>query len=115
MALRVSYARLHPYLRSHTAAANAKVSYLRISTAVELASIPPPMDPWCHSDITFQRMKGLIRHSVLRAWTLVEEWLLPGNEDSSSPPDSYVVSFTHFDERGLATSTHKFLQGMLYF
>jgi hypothetical protein len=67
------------------------------------------MDPWCHSDITFQRMEGIIHRGLLRAWTLAEEWLLPGDEDSLSSPDGYVVSFAHFHERGLATPAHKFL------
>ena len=61
------------------------------------------MDPWCCSDITFQRMEGLIHHGLLRTQTSAEEWLLPGNEDSLSPPDGYVVSFAHFHEHGLAT------------
>ena len=57
------------------------------------------MDPWCHSDITFQCM----------------EWLLSSDEDSPLPPDGYVVSFAHFHERGLVTPTHKFLRGLLHF
>ena len=32
-----------------------------------------------------------------------------------SPPDGYVVSFTHFHEHGLATPTDKFLWGLLPF
>ena len=71
------------------------------------------MDPWCRSDITFQCMDGLIHRGLLRTWTLVKEWLLPGDEDSLSPPDGYVVSFGHFHERGLTTPAHKFLQGLL--
>ena len=73
------------------------------------------MDPWCHSDITFQCMEGLVRHCLLCAWTSVEEWLLPGDEDLSSPPDDYMLSFTHFHERGLMTPAHKFLQGLLHY
>ena len=73
------------------------------------------MDPWCRYDITFQRMDGLIHRGLLCTWTSAEEWLLPGNEDSSSPLDGYVVSFAHFHERGLMTPTHKFLQGLLHF
>ena len=73
------------------------------------------MDPWCHSDITFQRMEGLIHCGLLRTRTSVEEWLLPGSEDSPSPSDGYVVSFAHFHERGLMTPAHKFLQGLLHF
>ena len=67
------------------------------------------MDPWCHSDITFQRMEGLIRRCLLRAQTSTEEWLLPGDEDLSSLPNGYVVSFAHFHERGFTTLAHRFL------
>jgi len=67
------------------------------------------MDPWCRSNITFQCMEGLIRRGLLRTRTSTEEWLLRGEEDLSSPPDGYVVSFAHFHEHGLATPAHKFL------
>ena len=72
------------------------------------------MDPWCHSDITFQRMEGLVCHGLLRALTMTEEWLLPGEEDMSSPLNGYMVSFAHFHEHGLTTPTHKFLRGLLH-
>ena len=48
-------------------------------------------------------------------WALAEAWLLPGDEDLSSPLDGYVVSFAHFHERGLVTPTHKFLRGLLHY
>ena len=73
------------------------------------------MDPWCHFDITFQRMEGLVRHDLLCTWTSAEEWLLPGNEDSPSPLDGYVVSFAYFHERGFMTPTHRFLRGLLHY
>ena len=73
------------------------------------------MDPWCCSDITFQRMEGLIHRDLLHAWTTVEEWLLLGEEDVPSPLDDYVVSFTHFHERGFMTPAHRFLQGLLHY
>ena len=73
------------------------------------------MDSWCCSNITFQRMEGLIRRGLLRAWTSAEEWLLPGEEDLPSLPDGYMVSFAHFHERGLATPAHKFLLGLLHY
>ena len=73
------------------------------------------MDLWCRSDITFQRMEGLIHHGLLHAWTSAEEWLLPNEEELPSPPDGYVVSFAHFHERGLMTPAHKFLRGLLHF
>ena len=67
------------------------------------------MDPWCHSDITFQCMEGLVRSGLLRAQTSAEEWLLPGEEDVPSLLDGYVVLFVHFHERRFATPAHKFL------
>ena len=73
------------------------------------------MDPWCHFDITFQCMEGLVGHSLLHTWTSAEEWLLPGEEDLPSPPDGYVVSFAHFHERGFVAPAHKFLQGLLHY
>ena len=60
-------------------------------------------------------MEGLIRRGLLHAWTSAEEWLLPSEEDLSSPPNGYVVSFTHFHERGFATSAHKFLWELLHY
>ena len=41
--------------------------------------------------------------------------MLPDDEDLSSSPDGYVVSFAHFHECGLATPTHKFLRGLLHY
>ena len=66
------------------------------------------MDPWCRSDITFQHMEGVVRRGLLRMRTSVE-WLLPSEEDLPSLPDGYVVSFTHFHERGFVTPAHRFL------
>ena len=71
------------------------------------------MEPWCRSDVTLQRLESLVRRGLLCVWTTAEEWWLPSNEDASSPPDGYVVSFAHFHERGFATPTHKFLRGLL--
>ena len=73
------------------------------------------MDPWCRSDITFQLMEGLIRRGLLRARTSTEEWLLPGEEEMSSPPDSCVVLFSHFHECGFTIPAHKFLWGLLHY
>ena len=44
-----------------------------------------------------------------------EEWQLPGNEDTSSLPKGYMVSFARFHERGFTTPTHKFLRGLLHY
>ena len=54
-------------------------------------------------------MEGLVRRGLLRARTVVEEWLLPGEEDMPLSHDGYVVSFAHFHEHVLMTPTHKFL------
>ena len=67
------------------------------------------MEPWCRSDITLQRLEGLVHHGLLCAWTATEEWWLLGKEDVSSPPDVYIVSFAHFHEQGFTTPAHKFL------
>ena len=60
-------------------------------------------------------MEGLVHHGLLHAWTSVDEWLLPSEEDLSSLPDNYVVSFAHFHERWFTTPTHKFLRGLLHY
>ena len=73
------------------------------------------MEQWCRSDVTLQRLEGLVCRGLLCAQTTAEEWWLPGNEDASSPPNGYVVSFTHFHERGFATPAHKFLRGLLHY
>ena len=67
------------------------------------------MEPWCRSDITLQRLEGLVRRGLLCARTVTEEWQLPGDEGAPSLPDSYVVSFAHFHKRGFTTPAHKFL------
>ena len=71
------------------------------------------MEPWCRSNITLQRVEGLVRCGLLYARTAAEEWRLPGDEDVPSPPDGYVMSFAHFHERGFTTPAHKFLRGLL--
>ena len=66
------------------------------------------MDSWCRSDIIFQRMEGLVHRGLLHAWTMVEEWLLPSEEDMPSPPD-------HFHERWFVTPAHRFLRRLLHY
>ena len=73
------------------------------------------MEPWCRSDVTLQRLEGLVCRNLLCARTAAKEWRLPGDEDTLSPPDGYVVLFAHFHERGFATPTHKFLRGLLHY
>ena len=73
------------------------------------------MEPWCRSDITPQRLEGLVRYGLLCPLTAAEQWRLPGDEDAPSPPNDYVVSFAHFHEQGFTTPTHKFLRGLLHY
>ena len=40
---------------------------------------------------------------------------MPSDEDMSSLPEGYVMSFAHFHEWGFATPAHKFLQGLLHY
>ena len=67
------------------------------------------MESWCCSNITLQRMEGLVCRGLLYTRTAAEEWWLPSEEDVPSPSDGYVVLFMHFHERGFATPAHKFL------
>ena len=67
------------------------------------------MEPWCRSDITPQHLEGLVRCGLLCPLTIVEEWRLPGNEVEPSPPEGYVVPFTHFHEQGFAIPAHKLI------
>ena len=73
------------------------------------------MEPWCRSDVTLQRLEGLVHHGHVYAWTNAEEWRLPSNEDVMSPSKGYIVSFAHFHEQGFTTPAHKFLRGLLHY
>jgi len=73
------------------------------------------MESRCGSDITSQRLEGLIRRSLLYAWTVAEELLLPSEEDVPSLPDGYIVSFEHFHEHRFAIPAHRFLQELLHY
>ena len=71
------------------------------------------MELWCRSDITPQRLEGLVHRGLFFPLTATEEWWLPGDEDEPSPLEGYVMSFAHFHERGFAVPAHKFLWGLL--
>jgi hypothetical protein len=73
------------------------------------------MEAWCNSDVMHQRMEGLAQRGLLRARTATMEWIVPDDEEMSSPPDDYIISFVHFHERELATPAHRFLQGLLHY
>jgi hypothetical protein len=59
------------------------------------------MEPWCYSDVIHARMDSLIKHILLPMRTEASEWVILGDEDALAPPDSYVISFIPFHERGL--------------
>jgi hypothetical protein len=58
-------------------------------------------------------MEGLVKKGLLRVRTVVNEWVIPDNEDEPMPSDGYVISFVPFHERGLAMPLHRFLRGLL--
>jgi hypothetical protein len=53
-------------------------------------------------------MEVLVKRGLLQARTEVNEWIVPGDEEVSMPPDGYVISFMPFHERGLAVPPHHF-------
>ena len=71
------------------------------------------MDPGYKSNISTQRLEGLVCRGLLRPLTAAEEWRLPSEEDELQPLEGYVVSFAHFHERGFAMPAHQFFRGLL--
>jgi hypothetical protein len=57
---------------------------------------------------------GLFKHGLLCPQSAAREWLLPGHEEVLAPCDGYVVSFTHFQERGFRVPPHPFFRGLLH-
>jgi hypothetical protein len=51
-------------------------------------------------------MEGLVKKGLLRVRTVMNEWVIPDNEDDPMPSDGYVISFVPFHERGLAMPLH---------
>jgi hypothetical protein len=47
--------------------------------------------------------EGHIKKGLLHMRVTGDEWLVRGKEDGPVVPDSYVVSFVHFHERGLVS------------
>ena len=71
------------------------------------------MDPGYKSNISHQRLEGLVHRGLLRPLTAAVEWQLPSEEGEPEPPEGYIVSFAHFHERGFATPAHQFLRGLM--
>ena len=71
------------------------------------------MELWGISNITPQRLEGLVRRGLLRPLSTVQEWLLPSDEGEPVPLEGYVVSFAIFHERGFVVPAHRFLRGLL--
>ena len=72
------------------------------------------MDSWHHFDVTYARMEGLIKCGLLRGRTDAVEWLVTSHEDAPAPPNSYIVSFALFHQRGLMVPPHSFFWGLLH-
>ena len=66
------------------------------------------MDSWYRSDVTQARIEGLVKRGLLHGRTDAAEWLVLDREDAPAPPDSYIVSFVPFHERGLTVPPHPF-------
>jgi hypothetical protein len=58
-------------------------------------------------------MLGPVHHGLLPVRIDTLEWILSSDKRSLVLPDGYVVSFTYFHERGLASPAHRFLLGLL--
>jgi hypothetical protein len=58
-------------------------------------------------------MEVFVKRGLLQARTEANEWIVPGINEVSMPPNGYVVSFMPFHERGLATP-HRFFRGLLH-
>jgi len=73
------------------------------------------MEPWLRSDVFHAPTERLVKKGLLHARTAVMEWIVPGGEDESLPPDGYVISFVPFHERRFMTLPHQFLRGLLHY
>lgn len=72
------------------------------------------MDRWLRSKCGATRLEGLVHGGLVPARSDALEWILPDEDERiPRPPDGYVVTFTHFHERGLASPPHWFLLGLL--
>jgi hypothetical protein len=66
-----------------------------------------------HSDVSQSRLGGLDKCGLLCLRSAVGEWLLPGREELPAQGNGYIVSFTHFHERGFGMPPHPFFCGLL--
>jgi hypothetical protein len=76
------------------------------------------MDSWGRSSFTEKIVLQLIKDGLLHPMTntAYPEWIIPGNEDESNPPPAdYVVSFTHFHEKGFRMPASNFFHGLLHY
>jgi hypothetical protein len=75
------------------------------------------MDPWGYSSFSDKIVSRLVKDGLLHSVMNVAqpEWIIPGNEDEPNPPAGYVVSFTHFHERGFGTPVSNFFYGLLHY
>lgn len=69
---------------------------------------------WYCSDVTNDHTSSLASCNLIYESTKAMEWMAPGDEDVSRPPNDYVVSFLLFHECGLALLPHCFFCGLLH-
>jgi hypothetical protein len=72
------------------------------------------MASWYRSEVSRSRMDGLVKRRLLCSQSVAEEWLLPGREELPAPRDGYIISFTHFHERGFGMPPHPLFCGLLH-
>jgi hypothetical protein len=80
-----------------------------------LTIIDPPS--WERSTATTLGLSQLVAGGQLAANVDGQppEWIVPSEKDRvPNPPRGYIVSFTHFHERGFTAPASRFLRGLYY-
>lgn len=94
-----TYATTIPYSFSfslYAAFVSARTSprFATAPLAAEICRTPhcASMATWCHSNVTFMWLKGLVKRGLLQARTSAMEWPDHSCEAALAPPDGYIVN-----------------------
>jgi hypothetical protein len=81
------------------------------------ATVIPPRDPWPFSTVTVEDLQALVTEGLIRPLSggSQPEWLAPGSEADPTPPLGYVVSSTHFHERGFGMPANHFMRALPHY
>jgi hypothetical protein len=77
-----------------------------------------PTDAWARSSVTERRLEELVCDGLLRprASRTQPEWRVPPSDHRElASPESYVVSFVAFHERGFGASASHFMRTLLHY